>query len=142
MEKLKLDLVQLKKALKTLEDSLNLQQEVSAMDNKKILLAAEDSIIQRFEYSYESFWKFLRKYLELIHHLKDIDSSKKVFRACVKVGLCTLKEGNIFVNMANGRNETSHTYSIETSRVILSVVPQYYSAMIAVVKQFEVEYLD
>ena len=63
MEKLKLDLEQLNKALKTLNDSFAILQEAQKMKHQGFIDAAKDSIIQRFEYSYEQFWKFLKKYL-------------------------------------------------------------------------------
>lgn len=139
MERLKLDFVQLNKALKTLENSFDVAQKIAAMGNAEFLLAAQDSIIQRFEYSYEGFWKFLKKYLEQMHHFEDLNSPRKVFRASVKAEICTLEEGNTFIDMADSRNGTSHAYSIEVSRFVLSVVPHYYGAMIAVVHRLDAE---
>jgi nucleotidyltransferase substrate binding protein (TIGR01987 family) len=135
MENLKLDLKRLNKALKTLEDSFVVMQEAEKTGNLGFVAAAEDSTIQRFEYSYEMFWKVLKRYLEVMHHLEDIHSSRRVFHASVKTELCTSDEGDVFLDMADDRNETSHTYSVEASRVILSDIPRYYSAMIAVVKR-------
>ncbi len=137
MEKLTLDLEQLNKALKTLHDSFAILQEAQAMGHQGFIDAAKDSIIQRFEYSYEQFWKFLKKYLELVHHLDDLHSSRRVFYASVKVEVCAPDEGDIFLDMADDRNETSHTYSVEASRIILSDIPRYYSAMIIVVQRFK-----
>lgn len=134
MERLKQDLVQLNKAIKTLNDALIHQQEVSTMDSQGIKLAAEDSIIKRFEYTYESFWKFLKKYLEKIKQEQDINSPRKVFYAAV--------EGDIFLDMIDDRNETSHTYNIEAARIIISDVPRYYSAMMVVVQRFNQEFQD
>ncbi|MBS1986428.1 nucleotidyltransferase substrate binding protein [Candidatus Dependentiae bacterium] len=136
MEKLKLDLMQLNKALKTLSKALDLLETCKAVHNEDIILAAEDSVIQRFEYCYESFWKFLKLYLQHVHLIEDVLSSKKVFRACVKAEICSLEEGNIFIDMVDSRNETSHTYNIESARIILSVVPKYHCAMIAVIQRF------
>ncbi len=139
MEKLKLDLKQLNKALKTLNDSFAVLQEAQAMGHQGFIDAAKDSIIQRFEYSYEQFWKFLKKYLELVNHLEDMHSSRRVFHASVKTEICTSDEGDIFLDMADDRNETSHTYSVEASRIILSDVPRYYSAMMIVVQRFNMK---
>ncbi len=135
MEKLRLDLEQLNRALETLEQSFRVAQEIEKIGNWEFVLAAEDSTIQRFEYTYETFWKFFKKYLEQVHYLKDINSPKKTFLACVNAGVCTLNEGSIFIDMADGRNETSHVYNIEASRVVLADIPEYYSTMFAVVKR-------
>ena len=135
MERLKLDLVQLNKALKTLQNSMNLQLEVTKLNNPQILLGIEDSTIQRFEYSYESFWKFLKRYLALKYSLEELKSPRKVFHACVEMNICSLEEGSIFFDMADDRNETSHTYNIESTRIILVAVPRYYSAMMNVTER-------
>lgn len=136
MERLKQDLVQLNKAIKTLESALILQQEVSKIANEAIKLAAEDSIIKRFEYTYESFWKFLKKYLERVKQEQDINSPRKVFYAAVKLEICTSDEGDIFLDMIDDRNETAHTYNIEAARIIISDVPRYYSAMMDVIQRY------
>lgn len=135
MERLGLELDQLKRALKTLGDSFDVLKDAKKLEHVGLILAAEDSIIQRFEYTAESFWKFLKKYLETIHHLVDINSSRKVLYAGVKYEICTLDEGSIFLDMVDDRNETSHTYSIEASRIILSDIPRYYSVMVAVAER-------
>jgi nucleotidyltransferase substrate binding protein (TIGR01987 family) len=112
-------------------------QEAQEMKHQGFIDAAKDSIIQRFEYSYERFWKLLKKYLEIVYHLEDMHSSRRVFYATVKMEICTSDEGDIFLDMADDRNETSHTYSVEASRVILIDIPRYYLAMIVVVQRLD-----
>lgn len=135
MERLELDYIQLTKALNSLNDALALQGESLVISRKDLLLAAEDSTIKRFEYSYDSFWKYLKRYLSLVHKMQDVNSPKKVFLACVSLGICSLDEGSIFIDMADSRNETSHTYNIEASRLILSFIPRYHATMLAVVER-------
>ena len=139
---MKLGLEQLNKALKTLEDSFRVMQELVKIGNPEFILAAEDSTIQRFEYCYETFWKFLKRYLELVHHVDDVHSSRKVFYASVKAEICTPDEGDVFLDMVDDRNETSHAYSVEASRLILSDIPRYYAAMIVVVRRINEKLSD
>lgn len=139
MERLELDLVQLNKALKTLESALILQKEVIAARHQAMILAAEDSVIKRFEYTYEAFWKFLKKYLEQLRDVQDINSPRKVFYAAVKHELCTSDEGDIFLDMLDDRNATAHTYNIESVRLILSDVPRYCSVMASAISRFNQE---
>jgi len=139
MEKLKLHLIQLNKALATLKKSFSIAEILAQTKNKDFIAAAEDSIIQRFEYTYENFWKFLKKYLETVRHIEDLPSPRKIFDACVKAEICTLEEGNIFLNMAEDRNEISHTYNVESARRILPDIPSYYSMILAVVERFNKE---
>jgi nucleotidyltransferase substrate binding protein (TIGR01987 family) len=139
VENLNQDLILLNNALKTLNDVLALQEDPSLNHRPNVLLSIEDSIIKRFEYSYECFWKFLKKYLEKIHHVEEINSPKKVFRASVKVTLCTFEEGATLVDMADNRNETAHTYNITTSRAVLLNVPMYYEIMLLIANRIAKE---
>ncbi len=140
MERLKLDLKQLNKALKSLNNSFDVLRKVEKMNDVEIVFSAEDAIIQRFEYSYEAFWKFLKRYLVIMHHMENIHSSRNVFYGSVEVKLCTSDEGDIFTAMAADRNETSHTYSVERSRIILADIPRYYTAMTIVVERLNREF--
>ena len=137
MEELILPLALLKKALASLNDAFKVFDEVTLLKNKRLTLAAEDSIIQRFEYCYDSFWKVFKKYLELRYALEDINSPKKVFRSCVKLQLFSESEGEILINMADDRNETCHTYDLEKVRIILADVPLYYQTMVSVLQVLE-----
>jgi len=132
LEKLKLSLDLLKKILDTLNDGFNVLEEAKATNSKTLILAAQDSIIQRFEYSFESFWKFFKRYLLVVFDIQDVNSPKKVFRACVKLQLYSEEEGEILIDMADDRNETTHSYSIEKVRIILTDVPLYYETMMSI----------
>lgn len=139
MEELDISHIVLQKSLKSLHGALNYSNRINTSGDLEAILAAEDSIIQRFEYSYEGFWKFLKKYLERVHDIQDINSPKVVFRTSVKMKLCTEEEGVTLITMANNRNETSHTYSIEAVRLILPRVPQYYSCMIIILQRLKTD---
>ena len=133
MERLKLDLIQVNKALLTLNQAFVVADQLANTNNSDFILASQDSIIQRFEYCYDTFWKFLKKYLNIIHQVNDANSPHRVFHTCVNLEICSLEQGNIFLNMAEDRNETSHTYSIEAARNILNDVPKYYLAMVELI---------
>lgn len=85
----------------------------------------------------DSFWKFFKRYIETYHALEDINSPKKVFRNCVKLQLCSELEGEILINMADDRNETTHNYDIEAVRAILSDIPLYYNTMLSIINNLE-----
>ena len=58
MEKLKISLHSLNKALKTLDSSLITLQKAKDLKIEEFILASQDSVIQKFEYCYEGFWNF------------------------------------------------------------------------------------
>lgn len=137
MESLKISSQLLKKTLTTLHQAFDVIKEAERTGSKSLVLAAQDSIIQRFEYSYDAFWKFLKKYLEITYSVQDIHSPRSVFRTCVKNQICTEDEGSILLDMIDDRNETSHNYDIEKVRSILPDIPKYYTVIVVILERIE-----
>lgn len=137
MERLKKMRELLDSAMATLEDSLDVVNQAHATGNPKLVLAAEDSVIQRFEYTYDGFWKYIKRYIELMHNTQNVNSPKAVFHAITKLGLCTEEQGLILIAMSDDRNETSHTYSAESAREVFSDVARYYACIQAVLKNLQ-----
>lgn len=69
-----------------------------------------DSVIQRFEYTYELCWKFLKRYLEISEGVATVDllSRKELFRLAAEKGL--IDDVVAWFEYHRSRNETSHTY--------------------------------
>ena len=79
MEKLTIQLRATQEALQTLEESLDLIAE-HANSEEKLREALRDSLIQRFEYSFDTLWKYLRTYFLAKHLIKiDVPTPKQVF---------------------------------------------------------------
>lgn len=138
MEKLVLKYQLLFKALISLENSFEVEKLAQKINDSRIVLAAQDSIIQRFEYTYDSFWKFLKNFLEEKYNFEDINSPRSVFRACIHQQLCTEDEGEILLKMIGDRNETTHNYDIVQVRKILPNIGEYYQVMHNVIKKIKV----
>lgn len=137
MEKLILCGNLLSKALESLKKSFDVLEQTKNMNDEGLVLAAQDSIIQRFEYSYETFWKFLKKYMEEKHNVIDINSPKSVFRMCIKLTLCSEQEGEVLLRMVEDRNTTSHRYDAQEALRALPNVGHYYSLMKAITERLE-----
>lgn len=125
MERLKESLFYLDKALQTLDDSFEVVEIAKQIGNDKLLQATYDSMIQRFEYCYENFWKFLKLYLKIMYDLDEIHSPKGIFREWVKIKLCTEHQGEILIKIAQARNETSHGYSQQKADYIRPYILEY-----------------
>lgn len=96
------------KALASLDDAL-------AQPKNEYL---RDSVIQRFEYTYELAWKSMRRYLMTAGDAQDIDAlaRKDLFRLASRMGLIEQVEAwFVFHKM---RNMTSHTYNAEVAEVV------------------------
>ena len=93
-----------------------------------------DGIIQRFEYSIDSFWKFLKIYLETDRGMAiEPSSPRSVLRVSLTHQLVTQEEFKILEDCVSDRNLTSHTYNEKIAEEIYAHIPRYYRTMKAVI---------
>ncbi|HHT9111255.1 MAG TPA: HI0074 family nucleotidyltransferase substrate-binding subunit [Candidatus Brocadiaceae bacterium] len=99
-------------------------------------LIVRDATIQRFEYTFEAIWKFLKEYLKEKEGIIS-NSPKSCFREIFSLGLLTEEETVKFLKMTDRRNETSHTYKEEVAQIIYSEIPGYFAGMKNLLKKFQ-----
>lgn len=75
-----------------------------------------DSAIQRFEFTFELFWKTLKALCE--EEGLRVHSPREAMRGAFQIGL--LPEDDAFFRMLEDRNLTSHTYDVATAEDIFS----------------------
>ena len=90
-----------------------------------------DAMIQRFEYSTEAFWKFLKAYLLTEHNLS-ANSPRDVIRTGLKAKLFSEEISKELLQMLDDRNLTIHTYVEELAETISGRIPAYSKSMQAV----------
>ncbi len=85
--------------------------------------AVRDSVIQRFEFTIETCWKFYQAYLASL----DIEAlyPKEVFRQVLKLKLITDDETEMCLEMIDDRNLTSHTYNEDLAVQIAEHIAGY-----------------
>ncbi len=89
----------------------------------------KQGLIQSFEYTHELAWKVMKDFLQDIGSLK-IYGSKDATRAAFSAEL--ILDGDIWMEMVQSRNKTSHTYNEETaSELFTTIIKDYYPAFIA-----------
>ncbi|MDB0030392.1 nucleotidyltransferase substrate binding protein [Opitutales bacterium] len=93
-----------------------------------------DAMIQRFEYSTEAFWKFLKAYLLTEHNLS-ANSPREVIRMGLNAKLYGEEISKELLQMLDDRNLTSHTYVEELAETIAGRIPAYSKNMQAVMHQ-------
>ena len=91
-------------------------------------------MIQRFEYSTEAFWKYLKAYLSIEHNLS-ANSPREVIRTGLKVNLYDEAISNELLQMLDDRNLTSHTYVEKLAESIAARIPSYSTVMQNVMNQ-------
>jgi nucleotidyltransferase substrate binding protein (TIGR01987 family) len=91
-------------------------------DKENIIL--RDAMIQRFEYSTEAFWKYLKASLLTEHNLP-ANSPRDVIRTGLNAKLYGEEISKELLQMLDDRNLTSHTYVEELAESIASRIPAY-----------------
>ena len=95
-----------------------------------------DATIQRFEYTFESLWKFLKEYLKEKEGIIS-NSPKNCFREIFSLGFLTEEETVKFLEMTDRGNETSHTYKEEVAESIYNKTKGYCSLIENLLSIFE-----
>jgi len=85
-------------------------------------------MIQRFEYSTEAFWKYLKAYLSIEHNLS-ANSPREVIRTGLKAKLYSEDVSKELLQMLDDRNLTCHTYVEELAESIAGRIPSYSTVM-------------
>lgn len=101
-----------KNALDSLKEAVNIAESELEIDG----------VIQRFEFTFELFWKLLEVYLETEGIIAN--SPKSVLKEAFAIGLFS-DEQNV-LKMLDDRNETTHIYNKEKSREIFCRISEKY----------------
>lgn len=125
MERLELKYRDASRALKTLNEIFN----------QPFSIIVRDATIQRFEYTFEALWKFLKEYLKDKEGIIS-NSPKSCFREAFSLGFLTEEETVKCLDMTDRRNDTSHTYKEEVAQIIYSKIPAYFLLMENLLERF------
>jgi nucleotidyltransferase substrate binding protein (TIGR01987 family) len=119
MERLKLRCGDCGKALGTLREILR----------EPFSIIVRDATIQRFEYTFEAFWKCVREYLRVKEGIV-CNSPKGCFRELFSLGtLISEEEAGALLVMVDDRNLTSHAYREAVAKAIFNNIDGYYTLM-------------
>jgi len=81
-----------------------------------------DGAIQRFEFTYELFWKLLRAYLQQQGII--VNTPKECFKEAYKLGI--LQDEETALKIVDDRNLTTHLYDQVTSREVFGRIKSVY----------------
>ncbi|MDR6462678.1 nucleotidyltransferase substrate binding protein [Chryseobacterium sediminis] len=119
-----------KKALNKLLENIEYIKSEEELDDdleydevNDLLLATADivkqGLIQSFEFTYELAWKVMQDYAEYQGNT-DITGSRDAIRIAARTSL--ISKANLWMEMIESRNSTSHTYNEETANEIAKFV--------------------
>lgn len=118
MEKLELKINDAARALTTLREIVD----------EPYSVIVRDAAIQRFEYSFEIFWKLIKEYLKTREGIV-CNSPKSCFKEAFKTELLTEEETMDALLMTDDRNLTTHTYHEEIADEIYHSIREYCKLM-------------
>ncbi len=127
MERLKLKYSDTIRAMTTLKEILD----------EPFSVIVRDATIQRFEYTFEALWKFLKEYLKEREGII-CNSPKSCYREFFRLEMITENETVKFLEMTDDRNMTSHTYKEEVSMVLYEKMRNHYILMECLMKKIAV----
>jgi nucleotidyltransferase substrate binding protein (TIGR01987 family) len=103
---------------------LQLENAIALANERELSELEKQGLIQAFEFTHELAWNTIKDFLTDRGN-KEIYGSKDATRQAFKYGL--IANGEIWMDMINSRNKTSHTYNEETaSEIINAVVNDYF----------------
>jgi nucleotidyltransferase substrate binding protein (TIGR01987 family) len=101
-----------------------LQQLTKFMKKAKLNELEKQGLIQSFEYTHELAWTTLKDFLEY-QGAKDLFGSRDTTRESFRAGL--VDDGEVWMDMIQSRNLTSHTYNEETmENIVGAIVGKYF----------------
>ena len=120
----------LENAIQNYNHILKKTETLSFMEHSEIVESMRDSLIQRFEFCVDLFWKYIKKYLEeIVKTSSPINGPAPVIKVACNANLITPIDSELALNMFKSRNLTSHIYKEEVADQISKDIPKYYRMM-------------
>ncbi|CAI8832436.1 nucleotidyltransferase substrate binding protein [Methylocaldum szegediense] len=116
------------RALRKLTAAVGLQQQ------RPLSELEQQGLIQTFEFTHELAWNVLKDYLEM-EGIQSLVGSRSTVREAFKCGL--IDDGEVWMDMIDKRNLTSHTYNEAVALAMVdAVVQRYHLAFIDLERRF------
>jgi nucleotidyltransferase substrate binding protein (TIGR01987 family) len=105
-----------------------LSQLTKFIEKKELNELEEQGLIQSFEYTHELAWNTLKDFLEN-RGAKQVYGLKDTTREAFKQNL--IENGEVWMDMIESRNQTSHTYNEKTAdEIAVAIVGRYYQEFV------------
>lgn len=148
-EKLIYKIALAKQMLETLETALIIYHkelklsDLTNQDDHNRCDMFRDSVIQRFEYSVEHFWKFIETYLSSKLGIEvEEPGPKTIIRTAVLRHIIKEEEATMLFEAIRQRNKTSHLYKEEVADEVVKHAPKALSLMNMIVLRLDAHIRD
>ncbi|HEV2600839.1 MAG TPA: HI0074 family nucleotidyltransferase substrate-binding subunit [Candidatus Babeliales bacterium] len=128
----------LQKALLSLHNGLHTFKEHQQKEHQEEYFMMRDGLIQRFEYCIDTFWKFIKLYLEEIQKVSMESTTPREILKKALNGIITPEEHTILTKALADRNLTSHSYNEELAIKIQNHIPAYSTVMKSIIDRIKI----
>ncbi len=139
MEIVKLRYETMQKALLTLQKGLEVLKNIQKREDSEEYIIMRDGLIQRFEYCIDSFWKFIKLYLEVVKGTSVETTRPKEILKLALDDVIALEEYQVLIDAILERNLTSHSYNENLAIEIQDHIPAYFSAMKNIIDRIKID---
>lgn len=119
---IELDIEALKKAKISLQKAYNVY--LNDSEDEEMLAIYADSCVKRYEYTFETAWKTMKKYFKLQYGKKEEElTMNNIFRFMENYGFT--ESWTVWRDFYSKRNSTAQEYNIEKSRNLIEIIPEF-----------------
>ena len=119
---IELDIEALRKAKLSLQKAYNVY--LDGDDDEEMRAIYADSCVKRYEYTFETAWKTMKKYFKLQYGKKEEElTMNNIFRFMESYGFA--ESWTVWRDFYSKRNSTAHEYNIEKSRNLIEIIPEF-----------------
>ncbi len=119
-----------KKSLTRLHEALDCYEKNIDHEDLAIRRLIRDGLLQNYEFTIETLWKFLHAYLQEIYRANlESMSALKTLKEAQRLGVISADEYNQVTQLIADRNETSHAYFELLAIEIVQRIPAHYAFM-------------
>jgi nucleotidyltransferase substrate binding protein (TIGR01987 family) len=130
---MKLDFNPLKRSIEALGRAIEVERRWESEDDLQETIRA--GIIQSFEVAYEQCWKGIQRWLKENVNMWEFRTRKDLFRQAAQYGL--VDDPSRWFQYGEARNQTSHTYNDEQSRLVHEKAVSFYEDARRLFQQLE-----
>ena len=129
-----LDLSALEKAITSLDEAIRCSKNPPSGVDPSII---RDSVIHRFEYTFELSWKLLQRWIKLNVSPEEAEprTKKDLFRLAFKKQM--INDPEAWFQFAEARNHTVHTYNEKNAEFVYGVAVKFLPAAKAALQELE-----
>jgi len=129
-----LDLNSLQKAIASLSEVTAVSKHMPAGISNEIV---RDSVIKRYEYTYELCWKMLQRWIKINISPTDAEprTRKDLFRLAAQKGL--INDPERWFEFNDARNESAHAYDEEKADLVYKVALKFETEAKSLLKALE-----